>query len=54
MTDERRPNIFTEEWQRTMVEGSFGVRGTRVGTLAGATQVGITVYELGYFEGEPE
>jgi uncharacterized cupin superfamily protein len=46
MTDETRPNVFTEEWQRTMEQGSFGVRGTRVGTLAGATRVGITVYEL--------
>jgi uncharacterized cupin superfamily protein len=46
MADETRPNIFTEEWQRTMEQGSFGVRGTRVGTLAGATRVGLTVYEL--------
>jgi uncharacterized cupin superfamily protein len=46
MADETRPNVFTEEWQRTMEQDSFGVRGTRVGTLAGATRVGITVYEL--------
>ena len=46
MADEARPNVFTDEWQRTMEEGGFGVRGTRVGALAGATRVGVTVYEL--------
>ena len=46
MADEERPNVFTDEWQRTMEEGGFGVRGTRVGALAGATRVGVTVYEL--------
>jgi uncharacterized cupin superfamily protein len=46
MAEEARPNVFTDEWQRTMEEGGFGVRGTRVGTMAGATRVGVTVYEL--------
>lgn len=46
MADQTRPNVFGEEWQRTMEQGSFGVRGTRVGTQAGATRVGLTVYEL--------
>jgi uncharacterized cupin superfamily protein len=46
MADDPRPNVFTDEWQRTMEEGGFGVRGTRVGALAGATRVGVTVYEL--------
>jgi uncharacterized cupin superfamily protein len=46
MAGEARPNVFTEEWQRTMEEGGFGVRGTRVGNMAGATRVGVTVYEL--------
>ena len=41
-----RPNIYTDEWQRTMEQGGFGVRGTRVGAMAGAGRVGLTVYEL--------
>lgn len=39
-------NIWTDDWQRTIDHGSFGVRGSSVGREAGATQVGITVYEL--------
>jgi uncharacterized cupin superfamily protein len=46
MTDGERPNIYTEEWERTMEQGGFGVRGSRVGARAGATRVGMTVYEL--------
>lgn len=46
MAGEARPNVFTDDWQRTMEEGGFGVRGTRVGAMAGATRVGVTVYEL--------
>jgi uncharacterized cupin superfamily protein len=46
MADENRPNVFGDEWQRTMEQGSFGVRGTRVGAQAGAARVGLTVYEL--------
>ncbi len=39
------PNVFGDEWQREMEQGSFSVRGTRVGRLAGATRVGVTVAE---------
>jgi uncharacterized cupin superfamily protein len=46
MSDQPRPNIFTEDWQREIEHGSFGVRGTRVGAMAGAKRVGLTVYEL--------
>jgi uncharacterized cupin superfamily protein len=46
MAEDARPNVFTDEWQRTMEQGSFAVRGTRVGSLAGATRVGVSVYEL--------
>jgi hypothetical protein len=46
MAEETRPNVFTDGWQRTMEQGGFGVRGTRVKTMAGATRVGVTVYEL--------
>ena len=44
--DAGRPNVYTEEWQRQVEHGSFGVRGTRVGAMAGAAHVGLTVYEL--------
>ena len=40
MTDESRPNVYTDDWQRTMEHGSFGVRGSRVGGQAGTTRVG--------------
>lgn len=46
MTEPPRPNIYTEEWERTMEHGGFGVRGSRVGGAAGASRVGVTVYEL--------
>ena len=46
MTDPPRPNIYAEEWERTMEHGGFGVRGNRVGGAAGASRVGVTVYEL--------
>jgi uncharacterized cupin superfamily protein len=39
-------NIYTDDWQRTVDQGSYGLRGTTVGALAGTTQVGMTVYEL--------
>ena len=45
MADEARPNVFTEEWQRTMEEGGFGVRGTGSGPWPGRRS-GLTVYEL--------
>jgi uncharacterized cupin superfamily protein len=46
MAGESRPSIYTDEWQRTVEHGSYGVRGSRVGAKAGARQVGVTVYEL--------
>ncbi len=46
MSNDARPNVFADEWQREMEQGSFSVRGTRVGSMAGATRVGVTVYEL--------
>jgi uncharacterized cupin superfamily protein len=46
MTDESRPNVYTDDWQRTVEHGSFGVRGSRVGGQARTTRVGVTVYEL--------
>lgn len=44
--DERRPNIWSDEWQRTVEHGGFAVRGTRVGALAGMAEGGIALYEL--------
>jgi uncharacterized cupin superfamily protein len=40
------PNIYTDSWEREVDHGSFNVRGSRVGANAGATQLGMTVYEL--------
>jgi uncharacterized cupin superfamily protein len=39
-------NVYGGDWQRTVEHGGFAVRGTRVGVLAGAEQIGLTVYEL--------
>lgn len=46
MGEETRPNVWGEQWERTMDQGSWGVRGTSIGRAAGATHVGATVYEL--------
>jgi uncharacterized cupin superfamily protein len=46
MSGEGRPNVFTDEWERTVEQGGFGVRGSRVGAAAGASHLGLTVYEL--------
>jgi uncharacterized cupin superfamily protein len=43
---EERPNVYTDSWQRTVEHGGFGVRGTRVGALAGMAEAGMAVYEL--------
>ncbi len=40
------PNIYSDHWQRTIEHGGFGLRGTRIGAQAGATELGLTVYEL--------
>jgi uncharacterized cupin superfamily protein len=39
-------NIYTDTWEREIEHGSFKVRGTRVATAAGASRIGMTVYEL--------
>jgi len=44
--EDPHPNIFSEEWQGEMAQGSFGVRGSRLGRQAGATRIGLAVYEL--------
>jgi uncharacterized cupin superfamily protein len=44
MSEQTRPNIHTTDWQRTIEHGDFALRGARLG--AGATQLGISVYEL--------
>ena len=46
MSDGARPNIYTDEWERTIEEKGFGVRASRVGAAAGAKDVGMAVYEL--------
>jgi uncharacterized cupin superfamily protein len=46
MSDEVRPNIYSDEWERTIEEKGFGVRANRVGAAAGARDVGMTLYEL--------
>ncbi|HEX3734078.1 MAG TPA: cupin domain-containing protein [Solirubrobacterales bacterium] len=46
MSDEARPNVYGEEWQREIEHGSFAVRGSRLGLAAGAGRIGLTVYEL--------
>ncbi|HEX4805683.1 MAG TPA: hypothetical protein VFU94_07260 [Conexibacter sp.] len=52
---EQRPNIWTETWQRTVEHGPFGVRGTRVGALAGmAEDASWPRARSDYFAGEPE
>jgi uncharacterized cupin superfamily protein len=47
MSDDNRPNIYGDDWQRTIAHGGFGVSGSQLGALAGAGQIGIAVYELG-------
>ncbi|MBS1871520.1 MAG: cupin domain-containing protein [Actinobacteria bacterium] len=46
MTEQGQANVYTQEWQRTVERGGWGLRGASVGALAGARQVGMTVYEL--------
>jgi len=41
-----RPNVFAEDWERSVEHGSFSVRGTRIGAAAGAQRLGMAVYEL--------
>jgi uncharacterized cupin superfamily protein len=46
MSDDARPNIYSDEWQREIEHGDFAVRGARLGVPAGAGRIGLTVYEL--------
>ena len=46
MSENGRPNIYSDEWERTIDQGGWGVRATRVGAAAGAPDVGAAVYEL--------
>jgi uncharacterized cupin superfamily protein len=46
MSDDARPNIYTDEWERTIEEKGFGVRASRVGAAAGARDLGMALYEL--------
>lgn len=39
-------NVFSDDWQRNVDHGPFGMRGTSVGRAAGAHRLGATVYEL--------
>lgn len=46
MSEQARPNVYADDWQRSVEHGGFAVRGSRVGMAAGATRLGMTVYEL--------
>lgn len=46
MSEQARPNINAETWQRSIEHGSHGLRGTAVGAQAGARQLGVGVFEL--------
>ena len=46
MSDGVRPNIYSDQWERTIERGGWGVRANRVGAAAGAQDVGMAVYEL--------
>jgi uncharacterized cupin superfamily protein len=46
VSDATPPNICTDEWQRTIERGGIGLRGTQLGRAAGATRIGMSVYEL--------
>lgn len=43
---ESGPNIYSGDWQRQIDHGGFAVRGTQLGPQAGASRIGLTVYEL--------
>ncbi|HKA67019.1 MAG TPA: cupin domain-containing protein [Solirubrobacterales bacterium] len=46
MNEQAAANVYSEDWQREIEHGGFAVRGTRLGAIAGASRIGITVYEL--------
>ena len=43
MSHDARPNIYTDEWERTIEEKGFGVRASRVGAAAGARDLGMAL-----------
>ena len=46
MAENARPNIYSSEWQRTVEEGPFALKGTSVAGAAGANDIGATLYEV--------
>jgi uncharacterized cupin superfamily protein len=40
------PNVFGEDWERSVSHGAFAVRGNRVGAAAGASRLGLGVFEI--------
>lgn len=46
MSEDSRPNIYADEWERTLDQGSYGLRAARVAAAAGAQQLGAAVYEI--------
>jgi uncharacterized cupin superfamily protein len=46
MSKPERPNVYADDWQREIEHGGFAVRGSQLGRLAGASRIGIAVYEL--------
>lgn len=41
-----RPNINDSDWERTIEYGSYRLRGSRPGAMAGASQLGLGLFEL--------
>ena len=46
MNEQSAPNVYTEDWQRQIEQGDFGLKGSQLGRAAGASRIGIAVYEL--------
>jgi uncharacterized cupin superfamily protein len=46
MSDAAAPNIFGDQWERSLDHGGFALRGTRVGAAAGAERLGLGVFEI--------
>lgn len=46
MSDGSAPNIYTEDWERSIEQGNWGVNGSRIGAAAGAKAIGVAVYEI--------
>jgi uncharacterized cupin superfamily protein len=41
-----RPNVFDDDWERSVAHGGFALRGNRVGAAAGSDRLGLGVFEL--------